>query len=126
MWGVLHCTASFMGKLSALTWVLCATTQLMSLPLSAAVGTMRYSLVIVTVLSAPGVDTVVPLPLAAVTQEISAAGRPFRDSQRATTTGLVPASTVTVEAEFWGLADGRIDVRRVSSDRKGNTMQRGD
>lgn len=100
MCGVLHRTASFNGKLSGLTWVLCATTQLMSLPLSAAVGTMRYSLLTVTVLSAPGLDTVVALPPAVVTQEIWAAGRPSTDSQRATTTGLVPASTLTMEAEF--------------------------
>ncbi len=100
MCGVLHCTASFKGKLSGLTWVLCATTQLMSFPLSAAVGTMRYSLVTVTVLSAPGLDTVVALPLAVVTQDILAAGRPSTDSQRATTAGLVSASTVTTEAEF--------------------------
>lgn len=72
---------------------------------------MRYSLVTVTVLSAPGLDAVVALPLAEVTQEIWAAGRPSTDSQRATTTGLVPASTVTMEAEFWGLADGRMDGR---------------
>lgn len=97
---VLHRTASFNGKLSGLTWVLCATTQLMSFPLSAAVGTMRYSLLTVTVLSVPGLETVVALPLAVVTQEIFAAGRPSTDSQRATTTGLVPASTVTMEAEF--------------------------
>lgn len=107
--GVLHWTASFIGKLSGLTWVLCVTTQLMSFPLSVAVGTMRYSLLIVTVLSAPGLDTVVPLPLAVVTQEIWAAGRPSKDSHRATTTGLVPASTVTTVAEFWGLADGWMD-----------------
>lgn len=70
---------------------------------------MRYSLVMVTVLSAPALDTIVPLPLAVVTHEIWAAGRPSKDSQRATTTGLVPASTVTMEAEFWGLADGVMD-----------------
>lgn len=81
----------------------------MSLPLSAAVGTMRYSLLTVTVSSVPGLDTVVALPFAVVTQEILAAGRPSADSQRATTTGLVPASTVTKEAEFWGLADGWTD-----------------
>lgn len=92
--------ASFSGKLSALSCVLCTTTQLMSFPLSAAVGTIMYSLLTVTVLLAPGLDTVVALPLAVVTQEIWAAGRPSIESQRATTTGLVPASTVTMEAEF--------------------------
>lgn len=60
-----------------------------------------------TVLLAPALDTVVALPFAVVTQEILAAGRPFKDSQRATTTFLAPASTVTVEAVFWGLADGQ-------------------
>lgn len=60
-------------------------------------------------LLAPGLDTVVALPLAVVSQVIWAAGRPFADSQSATTTGLVPSSTVTMEAEFWGLADGRMD-----------------
>lgn len=105
-----------------MTCVLCATAQLMSFPLSAAPGTMRYSLVNDTVLSSPVFDTVVALPLAVVTQEIWAAGRPFKDSQRATTTGLVPATTVTVEAEFWGLADGW----RVSGKRERNRMQRED
>lgn len=83
----------------------------MSFPLSAAVGTMRYSLLTVTVLSVPGLVTVVALPLAVDTQVIPAAGRPSTDSQRATTTGLVPAATVTMEAEFWGLADGWMDGR---------------
>lgn len=78
----------------------------MSFPLSAAVGTMRYSLFTVMVLSAPGLDAVVALPLAVVTHEICATGRPSTDSHLATTTGLVPASTVTIEAEFRGLADG--------------------
>lgn len=81
----------------------------MSFPLSAAVGIMEYSLVTVIVLSAADLDTVVPLPLAVVTQEIVAAGRPLTDSQRATTTGAVPAFTVTMEAEFSGLADGGMD-----------------
>ena len=84
-----------------------------------------YSLVTVTVLSLPGLDTDVPLPLAVVTQEIWAAGRPSTDSQRATTTGLVPATSVTIEAAFWGLADGRMDGlmrgRRVDGETEGDT-----
>lgn len=89
-----------MGKVSGLSRVLCSTTQLRSFPLSAAVGIMRYSLLIVTVLSDPGLDTVVSLPLAVVTHLILAAGRPSTDSQRATTAILDSATTVTMEAEF--------------------------
>lgn len=67
---------------------------------------MRYSLLMVTVLSALTLDTAVALPLAVVTHLTWEAGRPSTESQRATTTGLVPASTVTMDAEFWGLAGG--------------------
>lgn len=102
--------ASFIRKLSGLAWVRWDTKQLMSLPLSAAVGTSMYWLDTVTVLSAPAVEAEVALPLTAVTHVIWAAGRPSADSQRATTTGLAPAATVeaitvTPEAEFLGLAD---------------------
>lgn len=93
--------------------------------MSAAVGTKWYSLLTVTVLSVPGFDTVVALPFAVVTQEIWATGRPSTDSQRATTTGLVPASTVTMEAEFRGLADGQIDARTEGGERK-TVWHRGD
>lgn len=64
-----------------------------------------------TVLLTPGLDTCEALPLAVVSQVIWAAGRPFADSQRATTTGLAPSTTVTTEAKFWGLADGWIDAK---------------
>lgn len=105
-WSGLHWTASCILKLWGVTCVLCSTTQLMSLPLSAAVGTIRYSLMMVTVLSAPALDSTVALPLAVVTQTILAAGRPSADSQRATTTGLELSTAVTTEARFWGLAGG--------------------
>lgn len=106
--GVLHSTASFSGMLSTLNWVLCSTRQLMSFPLSEAFGARRYSLVTVTVSSAPVFEFSVQLPLAVVTHLILAAGRPSLDSQRATTTGWVPLLTVTMEAEFTGLAGGRV------------------
>lgn len=114
----LHWISSCIGNLSGLTWVLWATTQVMSFPLSSAVGTIRYSLVTVTVLLAPGLGTVVALPLAVVSQVIWAAGRPSTDSQRATATGLVPSTTVMMEAEFWGLADGRMRGWRLDVERK--------
>lgn len=95
----------------------------MSFPLSSGVGTIRYSLVTVTVLLAPGLGTVVTLPLAVVSQVIWAAGRPSLDSQRATATGLVPSTTVMMEAEFWGLADGWIDARMEVGCREEETQQ---
>lgn len=104
VWVFLHWTASFSGKLSGFSRVLCATTQLMSLPLSSGLGTIRYSLLMVTVLSALILDTAVALPFAVVTHLTWEAGRPLAESQRATTTWLVPASTVTMDAAFWGLA----------------------
>lgn len=106
VWVLLHWTASFIGKLSGFSRVLCVTTQLMSLPLSSGLGTIRYSLLMVTVLSALILDTSVALPFAVVTHLTWAAGRPLTESQRATTTRLVPASTVTMDAVFWGLAGG--------------------
>ena len=100
-----HSITSFMGKVSGLVSVRCDTSQLMSLPLSAGVGTNQYSLFTVTVLSELSVFIgVVPLPPTEVTQGMVAGGRPLADSQRATTTGAVPACTVTVEAVFEGLA----------------------
>lgn len=103
--GDLQRTASFILKLSGFSRVLCSTTQLMSFPLSLGVGTMRYSLDTVTVLSVPAFFVVVSLPLAVVTQDILAAGSPFADSHLATVVFSVPASTDTVDAEFSGLAD---------------------
>lgn len=89
--------------LSSVRWLM---TQLMSLPLSAGLGTSRYSLLTVTMLSVPGLVTTVPLPLTTVTHFSWAGGFPLADSQRATTTGLSPAVTVTMDAEFLGLAEG--------------------
>lgn len=50
---------------------------------------------------------VVTFPLSAVDHEMVAAGRPLDDSQFATTTGVLPAVTVTVAAMFVGLAVGK-------------------
>lgn len=59
----------------------------------------------VTVLSGFSVFVgVVAFPLSAVDQEMVAAGRPLDDSQRATTTGVLPAATVTILAMLFGLA----------------------
>lgn len=67
-----------------------------------------YSLWTVTVLSGLFVfGGVVAFPLSVVDQEMDAAGRPLNDSQRATTTGVLLAVTVTVLAVFLGLAVGK-------------------
>lgn len=104
---ILHSTTSFIGKLSGWAMVRCDTTQVMSLPLSVGWGASMYSLWTVTVLSGLFVfGGVVAFPLSVVDQEMDAAGRPLNDSQRATTTGVLLAVTVTVLAVFLGLAVG--------------------
>lgn len=77
----------------------------MSLPLSAGVGTIWYSLFVVTVLSELFILTgVVALPDRDVCHVMTPAGRPFPDSQLATETADVPAGTVMDLAMFIGLA----------------------
>lgn len=86
-----------MGKVSGLDSVRCDTSQVMSLPLSAAVGMSMYSLRTVTVLSELSVVTGAELlPFRAVIQVMLAGGRPLADSQLATETGVLPADTVMV------------------------------
>lgn len=72
--------------------------------MSAGVGTKRYSLRTVTVPSGPFVVVVEWLPPTDASHLMVAAGFPSAASHWATTTDLEPAWTVTILAEFLGLA----------------------
>lgn len=77
------------------------------MPLSSGVGTMRYSLLTVTVPSGPFTEVVFSVPPTAPIHLMVAAGLLSAASHWATTTGspLVLAWTTTGDAEFLGLAE---------------------
>lgn len=102
----LHSTESLTGKTHGRSWVLWSTRQVTSLPLSAGVGTRRYSLRTVTVPSGPLTAMVEWFPPTDASHLMVAAGFPSAASHRATTTDLELAWTVTTLAEFFGLAKG--------------------
>lgn len=103
----LHSTESLTEETHGRWCVLCSTVQVTSLPLSAGVGTSRYSLRTVTVPSGPLVVLVVWFPPSEDVHLMVAAGLPSAASHWATTTDWGPAWTVTAFAEFLGLAMGR-------------------
>lgn len=102
----LHSTESLTGKTHGRSCVLWSTRQVTSLPLSAGVGTKRYSLRTVTVPSGPLMVVVEWFPPTDASHLMVAAGFPSAASHWATTTDLEPAWTVTILAEFFGLAKG--------------------
>lgn len=100
----LHSTESLTGKTHGRSCVLWSTRQVTSLPLSAGVGTKPYSLRTVTVPSGLLMVVVEWFPPTDASHLMVAAGFPSAASHWATTTDLELAWTVTILAEFFGLA----------------------
>lgn len=108
----LHSTESLIVRAHGRSCVLCSTMQVTSLPLSAGVGTRRYSLRTVTVPSGPSVLLVEWFPPTDASHFMVAAGLPSAATHSATTTDLAPAWTVTSLAVFLGFAVGRAKDRQ--------------
>lgn len=111
---VLHSTESLTGYVQGWSCILWLTMHFTSLPLSAGLGTSRYSLRTVTVPSGPFAMLVEWLPLSNGSHVMVAAGLPSAALHWATTTDLEPARTVTTLAEFFGLAvRAEVETRRI-------------